>query len=303
VSTMKTFTLAVALLVEVTADENFRRLGSGDAEPEDPWMELFENTRGMGRKIYEYLSLEDMESMIQLRPSTVNYHEIFPVYKRKLETTYSEAWIARLDVLAPLNEDNLYSFVTKMQSTRSRDVRQLAAQGNDAGGGPVLAELAKMVLTDKIRKIIERIGSWFQDEELDVEDDPIMMRTIYQLRNVLRRSEFGTGVDVLGFPLRDGETECGYISISFDRHGKLTVEYDGRQTTRSSVVYRLFSPSRADIISRRWTKYFAANVLEELKDNFGASVTVNWGDVNESIDFLVFRLTESSSVEPNAIEL
>jgi len=67
--------------------------------------------------------------------------------------------------------------------------------------------------------------------------------------------------------------------------------------------YEVFSPSRADIITRRWTKNFAADVLEKLKDNHGAFVTVNWDDVDESIEFLVFRLTESSSAKPNAIEL
>jgi len=265
VSTMKTFTLAIALLVEVTADANFRRLAmeDDDAEPEDPWMDIFENTRGMnvGRKIYEYLSLEDMENMIKLRPSRANYHEIFPVYKRKLYATYSEARIASsLEALAPLHEGNLYSFVTKIQTTRSRDVRQLAAQAN--GGGSVLAELAKMVLTDKIRKIIEMISSWFQDEheELDVEDDPIILETIHQVRDALRRSEFDAVVDVLSFPLHVGKTQCGYISISFDGDGKLAVEYNGWSD------YEVFSPSRADIITRRWTKKLAADVLEKLKE-------------------------------------
>ena len=30
--------------------------------------------------------------------------------------------------------------------------------------------------------------------------------------------------------------------------------------------YEVFSPSRADIITRRWTKNFAADVLEKLKE-------------------------------------
>merc|ERR1712112_599533 len=116
-----------------------------DAEPEDPWMDIFENTRGMnvGRDIYEYLSLEDMESMIKLRPARANYDEILPVYKRKLVT----------------------DFVTKIQAAREGVVGDLAARAENAGGGLVLAELAKMVLTDKIRKMVEMMSSWFQDED------------------------------------------------------------------------------------------------------------------------------------------
>jgi len=51
-------------------------------------------------------------------------------------------------------------------------------------------------------------------------------------------------------------------------------------------------------------KKLAADVLEKLKEKHGEFVWINWDDVDElRIDFLVSRLTESSSTKPNAIEL
>merc|ERR1719158_321529 len=114
--------------------------------------------------------------ILSRRPPSANYYEIFPLYKQKLEATYSEASIAQLEALAPLTEDNLYDFVAKIQKMRSTEVGDLAARAN--GGGLVLPALAKMVLTYKIRKMNETTSSCFQDHngepdvgELDVEYD------------------------------------------------------------------------------------------------------------------------------------
>jgi len=68
--------------------------------------------------------------------------------------------------------------------------------------------------------------------------------------------------------------------------------------------YEVFSPLPADINTHRWMKKLAADVLEKLKEKHGEFVWINWDDVDElRIDFLVSRLTESSSTKPNAIEL
>jgi len=245
---------------------------------------IYENSRGMnvGREIYEYLSLEDMESMIKLRPARANYDEILPVYKRKLETSYSKASVASLLALAPLNEDNLYDFVTKIQAAREGGVGDLAARAENAGGGLVLAELAKMVLTDKIRKMVEMMSSWFQDTELDVEVDPNILETIGQVRDVLLRSGFAVIFNVLYFPFYAASLE-GTFSITFDRKERDSLLAFVYQSRAGSEV---FSPFPADITQRSMKK-LAADVLEKMKQEYGEFVWIKWDDVDACIGDLV----------------
>jgi len=301
------YLIAIAL-DGVAADGHFRRLAmeNDNTEPEYPWMdEIFENSaRPVARNIYQYLPLDKLEVMILSRvPSSANYHEIFPSYVQKLKATYSEATIAQLEALAPLTEDNLYDFVLKIQKMRSRNVGDLAARAS--GGGLALPALAKMVLTHRIRKMIETISSCFQDykSELDVEDDGSIEETFVQVRDVLTQSDEIPARRMRSFVLLYFLDRRGTVSITYDSELKST-----RMTGRGPLEYVSWMPGPHHQPMR--TQPFAsmsemcdaaANLWSQFKqeyihtpagmDDLFASKSLQQGDdMDKSIDDLVSRL-------------